>query len=254
VPADFLAEEALTVFLVFARLGAAVMLVPGFGEHQVLPRLRLLFALALSLLVSPALAPALPSMPAEPLGLAALVGREILAGLLLGFAARLVLAAVHVGGSVIALQSGLSAAALFDPSQGGQSPLLAGFLTTAALALLFAADFHHLLLRAIVLSYATFPVGAGLDTADAAQLLTRLSADAVATGVRIAGPLILAGLVVNLGLGALGRLVPAFPVLVVALPLQLLLALLVLELSIPAALALFGDGFAAGVGWLDRTG
>jgi flagellar biosynthesis protein FliR len=102
------------------------------------------------------------------------------------------------------------------------------FLAAVALTLLFAADFHHLLLRAIAASYATFPVAAGVEPSAAGELLVQLGADAVATGPRIAAPMILAGLLVNLGLGALGRMVPAFPVFFLALPVQLLLALAVL--------------------------
>ena len=159
--ADLLAGEALGVLLVFARLGAALMIVPGFGEHHVLPRLRLLLALALSLLVSPALAGTMPALPREPLALAALL------------AAR---------------DPGRAAAGLRGPAGAGRGPCrrLADrhavrpvgrghvrpqrgdararcpgtFLAAAALTLLFAADFHHLLLRAIAASYATFPVAA----------------------------------------------------------------------------------------------
>jgi flagellar biosynthetic protein FliR len=257
-PVGLVAGEVFAVLLVFARLGAALMLVPGFGEHHVLPRLRLLLAFCLSLLLAPTLAIALPAPPAEPLALAGLVVPEVVVGLLLGFAARLCLAAVHAGGSLIALQSGLSAAAMFDPSEAAQSTIPAAFLGTAALTLLFAADFHHLLLRAVAASCATFPLadplGGGLDREQAAALLVRLSAETIATGLRIAGPMIVAGLLVNLALGALGRMVPAFPVLFLALPIQLLLALVVLELSLPAALTLFGHAFGGGIAWLDGAG
>lgn len=249
-----LAGEAFAILLVFARLGAALMLLPGFGERHVLARFRLLLALALSLLVSPALAGALPPLPAEPLALAALVAREVALGLLLGFAARMALAAIHVGGSLIAVQSGLSAAMLFDPNEAMQSMLPASFLTAAALALLFAADFHHLLLRAVVASYAAFPVTGGLDWGDAGELLTGLVAGAIATGVKIAAPVIAAGFVANLGLGALSRMVPAFPALMVALPLQVLLALLLLQLALPPAFELFGRSLSGGVAWLGPGG
>src|SRR5215213_4635157 len=106
--ADLLTGEAAAVLLVFARLGATLMTVPGFGEQHVLPRLRLLLALALSILVSPALAGTMPVLPPEPLAILALLVPEILVGPLLGFVTRLALAAIHAGGSLIALQSGLS--------------------------------------------------------------------------------------------------------------------------------------------------
>jgi flagellar biosynthetic protein FliR len=177
--------------------------------------------------------------------------KEILAGVLLGFVGRLCLAALHVGGSVIAMQSGLSAASLFDPHEGAQSTVPATFLTAAAMALLFAADFHHLLLRAVAASYALLPAGAALDASDSGALLMRLSGEAFAVGLRIAAPMIVAGLVVNMALGALSRMVPAFQVLALALPAQLLLALVVLELTVPAAMQLFGEGLAHNLAWLD---
>lgn len=252
--AELVTGETLGVLLVFARLGAAVMLVPGLGEHYVLPRMRLLLALALSLLVTPAVAATMPELPREPLALAGLVAPEVLVGLLLGFVARLALMAIHAGGSLIAMQSGLSAAAMFDPGEASQGTIPGIFLAAAALTLLFAADFHHLLLRAIAASYATFPLGGTVDMAAASGLLVRLSADALATGARIAAPTILAGFMVNLGLGAIGRMVPSFPIFFLALPVQLLLALLVLELSLPAAMTLFGHALTSGVGWLDPGG
>ena len=143
---------------------------------------------------------------------------------------------------------------MFDPNEAAQGTVPGSFLAVAAVTLLFAADFHHLLLRAIAASYATFPVAAGVEPSGAGELLVRLGADALATGARIAAPMILAGFLVNLGLGALGRMVPAFPVFFLALPVQLLLALAVLELSFPAAMALFGDTLAQAVGWLDPGG
>src|SRR5215207_4710301 len=187
---DLLVRETTAVILVFVRFGAALMLVPGFGEHYVLPRLRLLLALLLSVLVSPALPGAMPALPRDPLLLAGLVLPEVLIGLLLGFSARLALTAIHVGGSVIAMQSGLSAAAMFDPNEATTGTIPGSLLSAAALALLFVADFHHLLLRALAASYAVFPVGAGLDLAAAGRLLVRLSGDALTTGMRIAAPMI----------------------------------------------------------------
>ena len=246
--ADLVAGEAITVLLVFARLGAALMTVPGFGEQHVLPRLRLLVALAISILVSPALAGTMPALPREPLALLELLVPEILVGLLLGFVTRLALTAIHVGGSLIALQSGLSAAAMFDPNEATQGTIPGAFLAAAALTLLFAADFHHLLLRAIAASYSAVPVASSIDPSAAGELLTRLSGDALTAGARIAAPLVLAGVLVNLGLGAMGRMVPSFPIFFLALPVQLLLALAMLELTLPAAMSLFGASFVRGVG------
>ena len=146
--AELIAGETLGVFLVFARLGAAVMLVPGLGEHYVLPRMRLLLALALSLLVAPAVAAAMPDLPREPLALAGLVAPEVL----VGPAARLRRPAGAGGGPCRRLADrdavGPVGGGHVRSERGEPGTVPGSFLAAAALTLLFAADFHHLLLRA----------------------------------------------------------------------------------------------------------
>lgn len=248
---ELLADEAFRLFLVFCRVGAALLILPGFGEPYVPPRLRLLLALALSLLLGAALGPTglLPPAPEEPAALALLVGREVLIGLFLGAAARTLLGALHVAGSVIAYQSGLAAASVFDPGAATQGTLPGNLLTTAALVLLFVTDGHHALLAALADSYVGLaPSSTGLPLGDMAELFGRLVGAAFAAGVRIAAPVVLVSLLLYLGLGVLNRLMPALQVFFIALPLQILLAFAVLALSLAggllAFLAFFGDGLA----------
>ncbi len=236
---ELIEPEILRVLLVFARIGAALMVVPGFGEVYVLPRLRLLLALILSVLLAPVLGPALPARGLETGGLLGLVALEVGIGLLIGAATRMAMVALHLGGSVIASQSGLASAVFFDPHDGGQGSIGSNFLTVVALALLFAADAHHALLRALVDSYGLFAVGTVPIPADGAELLSRLLAEATAVGLRIAGPVVLVGLGLSVALGALNRLVPAFQMLFVATPAQLLLSLGALMLSLAAGLHAF---------------
>ena len=111
---QLLPANIFAAFLVFARLGSALMLLPGFGEVYVAPRLRLVLALGLTLLATPAVAATLPPLPGEPIGLLLLLGGEIAVGLFLGSVARILLAALEVAGSVVSVQLGLSAALSSD--------------------------------------------------------------------------------------------------------------------------------------------
>lgn len=236
---ELIEPELLRVMLVFARIGAALMVVPGFGEVYVLPRLRLLLALMLSALLAPVIEPALPPAGLATGELLGLVIVEIGTGLLIGATTRMAMAALHLGGSIIAAQSGLASATFFDPHDGSQGSIGSNFLAVVALALLFAADAHHALLRALVDSYGLFVPGTVPLPADGAELLSRLLGEATAVALRIAAPVMLVGLGVSVALGALNRMVPAFQLLFVATPAQLLLSLGALMVSLAAGLHLF---------------
>lgn len=236
---ELVEPELLRVLLVFARIGAALMVVPGFGEVYVLPRLRLLLALVLSALLAPVLAPPLPPAGLATGALLGLVVSEIVVGLLIGAVTRVAMVALHLGGSIVASQSGLASAVFFDPHDGSQGSIGSNFLAVVGITLLFAADAHHAVLRALADSYGLFAVGAPLIPGDAADLLSRLLGEATAVGLRIAAPVVLVGLALSVALGALNRMVPAFQMLFVATPAQLLLSLGALMLSLAACLHAF---------------
>ena len=183
-----------------------------------------------------------------------LVAGETVFGLAIGTSARLAFAAVNVAGSIIAMQSGLAAATFFDPSEATQTPAPANFLSLATLALLFATDGHHLLLRALAQSYALQPLGAALPFGDLGLLLTRLAGTALSAGLAMAAPVLLANLLGNLALGALNRLVPSLQVFFVALPLQLALAFALLAFGVGGVLLVGLRTLEEGVRWLGAGG
>lgn len=239
--ADLIEAEITGVLLVFARLGAALMVLPGFGEIYVLPRLRLLAGLLLAAAVASSLPAAAVPDAARVLDarLLPLVVAEVVHGLLIGASVRIVLVAVHLGGTVIAAQSGLAAAVFFDPHEAAQSSIGGNFLAATALVLMFVTEAHHAVLAALVASYTTLPPGAAPPLGDFAELLTRLIGEATATGLRIAAPVLAVSLLLNAAVGALGRLAPSLQLLFVAAPAQILLSLGALLLSFAAGTHLF---------------
>ena len=232
-------RDVFVVFLIFVRVGAALMLMPGFSEPYIFSRSRLLFALILSLVLAVPVAPHLPETPQHVGQLVLLIGGEALLGLFIGGATRLMFATLHVAGSTIAVQSGLATASVFDPNQSTQGTLPGNFLTTVAMVLLFVTDGHHMLLRGLAESYAHLRADAGLPFADMAAFVTRIVQQGFSIGIQMAAPLLLVGLLTNLAMGVLNRLMPSFQVFFIALPLQLLLSFATLMLSFAAGLMIF---------------
>lgn len=247
-------HELFGIFLLFVRIGAALILMPGFGEVYVLSRSRLMLALVLSIILMGPLGPSLPSLPSGSAALLLLIAKEALLGLFIGAATRIMFAALHIAGSTIAAQSGLATASVFDPSQSTQGTLPGNFLTTTAMVLLFITDGHHMLLRGIVGSYDHLGAGAPLPVDDMAAFITKMVQEAFDLGVQIAAPLLLVGLLTNLAMGVLNRLMPTFQVFFIALPLQLLLAFATLMLSFAGGLLVFFTFLDAEYGALTLSG
>jgi flagellar biosynthetic protein FliR len=243
---DFLVGESFAVLLVFARLGGALLLLPAFGESYVNPRLRLWLALFTSALLATSLGGQLPRPPVEAGPFVSMVGGEVVTGLAIGALLRLVLAALHWAGSIVAMQSGLAAAAFFDPSEATQGTVPGALLSTLFLVVLVASDGHHWLLQRIAGSYAGLPPGRLPDPGDLSVVAARLGNAALGLGLGIAAPVLVASFLANLAVGLLARLVPALQVLFIALPLQILLAISALGLGL-------GAGIAAGLRFLDQS-
>ena len=195
--------DAFAVLVIFARMGLAIAVLPGFSAAYVPMRMRLLIALALSLLVMPGLAGALLEMPTTPAALALLLVRESAIGLFLGSIARIAFAALQTAGTFIAYLSSFTSSLVQDPVADQQSSTIAGFFTALGLVLVFVTDVHHLMLRAIVDSYGLFAPVSPPPMDDICNFIVRTAADSCALGVQLAAPFLIVNLVYNVGLGLL---------------------------------------------------
>lgn len=229
---DFLPGMALTFFLIFARIGAMLMLMPALGESSIPARIRLTSALLLSLLLYPAVSPGVAASSGTFSGLAASLGTEIAIGLAIGFSTRLVISALQVAGATIAMQLSLSFAEGVDPNQGANSAILTNFLTVTAVALIFATDLHHLAIAGIVDSYTLFPPGRIPSTEDFAMMAITTITESFRVALQIAAPFIVFGLIFQLGLGLLSRLMPQIQIFFIAMPASIAVGLLLLALLI----------------------
>jgi flagellar biosynthetic protein FliR len=241
--AELLPLDVFAIFLVFVRLAAALMLMPGIGEAYVSVQVRLAAAAVLTVAISPLVIGTLPILPATPLELLMLILGELVVGILIGAAARLMMSALHVAGTVIAFQSSLGFALFVDPTQGTQGALIATFLTLLGLVLIFATGLHMMMIRALADSYVLFTPGQLPPVGDFAALAVRYVSSSFRIGIQIAAPFIVYGLVFYIGLGILARLLPQIQIFFIAIPLQIFLALIIFGLVLAPTMILFLDHF-----------
>lgn len=220
--------------LAFARVGACLTAMPALGSARISVRARLALALALAAALTPLVPPVvLPG--SAPLLLVAL-GGEMAVGGALGLLARAHYAALRFAGSVIAASVGfqpLGGVAVEGAEPDGALPAL---LSLTAFTVLFAADAHHLVLRALLDTFDTWPPGGGLAPRAALTALTDALLVAFRTALSLAAPFLIYGLTVQMGLGLVNKLAPAVPLYFVGLPVLIGGGLVLLAVTAPEML------------------
>jgi flagellar biosynthetic protein FliR len=225
-------DQVWAAALVFVRVGAIAMLLPGVGEQVVPPRIRLSFAFLLALALTPVVADKLPGLPGTVGAMGGWVLREALTGILIGAILRSMLAALAVAGEVVSLQTTLSFAQTANPVQAAPGTSIAAFLGILGITLIFATGLHRMFLGAVANSYDLFAPAKTLMVADAAKLAVKTMGQAFATGVQLAAPVMVFSLVFNAATGLIGRVMPQFQVFFAATPLNVLLGLSVFAVSL----------------------
>ena len=243
VDISLLPALAATFMLVFARVGAMVMLMPGFGESNIPVRIKLGIALLLTLIILPLHRAAYQVDLTSMSSLGVLMVHEIVIGIVLGATARVTLSALAIAGSVIAQQLGLGFVTAVDPTQGQQGLLIGNFLTILGVTLLFATDSHHLVIAALNESYRIFSPGEVMSSGDVAALATRAFAAAFKIGMQLSAPFLVFGLVFNIGLGVLARLMPAMQVYFVGVPLSIMVGFLIFALILTGMMGTYLEYF-----------
>jgi flagellar biosynthesis protein FliR len=236
---------AAAFMLVFARVAAMVMVLPALGQSNIPVRIKIAIAVLLTLIILPLHRAdyTIDMSSITPLIISML--HEIIVGVVLGATAQVAMSALQVAGSVIAQQLGLGFVTAVDPTQGQQGVVIGNFLTMLGVTLLFATDSHHLIIAALNDSYAIFSPGDLVPSGDVAALATRAFAAAFKIGMQLSAPFLVFGLVFNIGLGVLARLMPQMQVYFVGVPLSILTGFLIFAAVLAAMMGTFLDYFVS---------
>ncbi len=239
---------AFAFVMVLARLSAALLLLPGLGEASLPPSVRLALALALTLLLLPLLAPLEPAVPGDIAHLMVMVAAEVLIGVWFGLLARLLMLALPAAGEVLSLSVGLSSVLLPDRAAGGASPEAVRLFGLIAPLLILSTRLHALLLSALVGTYHVFPPGVMLPVGDATEMVLRGVLRSFSLAMQLASPFLLVGLVWQVGMALISRLVPNLQIYFVAMPAQILTGLVLLGMLSTAMLTAWGAAMRDGFG------
>jgi flagellar biosynthetic protein FliR len=233
---DWLNQYAWIGALLFARLGAVMMLAPGWGEQTVPATLRLAAAILATAVLAPSLAISAPPMPADAAGAIPLIATEVMIGLMLGGGARLLMSALQVAGATAGIASGLGFAQQVDPVASQPAAIFSGFFSLMGVVLVMAAGLHRIMIEAAADSYTLFPPGAFPPIGDATTFVIDAVANAFRLGIQIAAPVLVFSLIFNIAIGLVSRLIPQIQIFLIAMPLSVLLGVAVTALGLGGGL------------------
>ncbi|MDT8999360.1 flagellar biosynthetic protein FliR [Paucibacter sp. APW11] len=217
----------------FVRTLALFAGMPVISQRAVPMRVRV----GLSLFIAIAAQPSLPEIKPVPLDalplLTLLIAQQVLIGLSMGFAVRVVFAALEFAGELIGLQMGLNFAGFFDPATGSQGTSTSRFFGSMVAFLFIAINGHLLLIHALVQSFSAFPVGEEPFHFLRAVQPQTWGAEIFRMGLWIALPLITMLMFVNLVLGVISRVAPQIGVFSVGFPLTVSIGLIGMVATLP---------------------
>lgn len=213
------AQHRETFLFVFFRLSGMLAVAPLLGHRSVPIPHRAGLAALLALLFTPLYGSAPGGRGVDGVALLLAVAGELFIGLVIGFVASLVVAAVQSAGEVVGFQMGLGIAAVFDPSMGHQMNVLTRLHEMLALLLFLALNGHHVLLQAVAASFQRIHPGTVLVQPGMAAGVVALGGKLFRSGLELAAPVVGVLFAVNVALALLTRVAPAVNVFALSLPL-----------------------------------
>lgn len=239
---DLFAPGSAPVLVLFgARVGGLVLVAPVFSAKVVPVAVRTALVITLTVLLTPVAVSHLTATPAlTPTAFLS----ETLVGFAIGMGAAIFVGAAEAAGELLAVQIGLSGAAVVDPLTQTQGPALGQFLNLYAVALLLALNAHLVMLDALAASLAHIPVGGAVDMQAGAASLVSLGTTLFALGLRFAAPVVALVLIGNVALAVLSRAAPQLNILSLAFPVQIGLGLFAFGAALPM-IALWFQGWDA---------
>jgi flagellar biosynthetic protein FliR len=244
-----LADSVLVTFIVFCRIGACLMLVPGYSSVNIPAQVRLFVALVTTFALAPILIGVLRPLTdnAAPLTLALLICSELLVGSVIGLGGRVFFLALQTMATMIANAIGLSSIPGTPMADTDPAPAVVPLIMVSVTTLFFMTDQHWQVLRGLMNSYDVWQPGSRIGGSMALdQLVARLSQAFVLT-LRITSPFIVYSVIVNLAVGLLNKLTPAVPVFFISVPFVLFGGFLLLYLTSDELLTQFMLGVSS---WL----
>ena len=230
----------------FFRIAGLVMSAPIIGTRSVPVQVRLIIAIAISMVIVPAIH--VPHV-SDPFGLQGLLIsiQQVIIGIAMGLTIRVVFIALEMAGQLIGQLMGLMMASMVDPTNGNRVPIIGQFYLLLATLLFLSVDGHLVMIQALAKSFHQLPVGSDGISRDAIWIFLNWISTVLSTAVLIALPAVASLLIVNLAFGVMTRASPQLNIFAVGFPIMIILGMFIIMFTLtgfaPHMINLFDESF-----------
>jgi flagellar biosynthesis protein FliR len=218
---------------ILLRLSLVVFLVPPFSNSRIPARIKACFALIFTTMLFPLLGKEVAPLSFQPGSLLCMIAGELIFGLLMALSVSLILGGFELAGEFISYQAGLAMAQVVDPQGGFQMTVFSNLIELMALLLLLALNGHHILLKLIVESFRTIPVGQFALNITTIDRLVLLSGQLFIIGIKLAAPVGMVLFLIEIGLGVTSKFIPSLNILITSFPIAIAVGLFFIGLALP---------------------
>ncbi|MBW4828698.1 MAG: flagellar type III secretion system protein FliR [Clostridiaceae bacterium] len=229
------------LLLVFVRISGIFLFSPLFSSQNVPNMLKLSFSFIFSLLLT-------SSFEVGYIGgldgsFLLLIIKELMVGIIIGYISYAFFSAFYILGQIVDMEIGFGMVNVIDPQNKVQIPVMGNFYYILAFLLFLLTNGHHLVIKALIDSYEYIPIGEFAISQATVEQLVNILAKTFSLGFKIASPIVITILLMDILLGVLSRTIPQMNVFVVGMPLKIIVGMLVIAVTIPIFNVLTGHVF-----------
>lgn len=233
-PEFFNIDQFMTATVAFLRIAAIMFMIPFFGETTVPLKVKILLSAAISLTIVPMLPTDwVDSNQLSALSIGMMMCKEIFAGLLIGFTAKLTFEGLLLASSMVSYQMGFGVSNLIAPGSDIQLDAFSSLHRVVVLLLFLSLNLHHLFFTALLETFQYIPPGSPSIGPQMGVHLIETTGNIFSTGVQLAAPVVVALMFTTAGLGLVARAVPQMNVFSMSFPISFLVGIIIYIASTP---------------------
>ena len=237
-----------TVLFTFFRTSGLFLIAPMFSQKGIPHHVKIMFALTLSMVLSPIVQQQGFIVPLHLVDVLSLAAREMLVGVLIGFVFYSLFVGVQMAGAFVGFQAGFAIVNVIDPTTSQQVSILAQFKFIIAMLIFLMLDGHHMMLRALASSYQLIPLGEAMFRFSVTEDIARLVTGIFILAIKLAAPVMATLVLTDVGLGVISRTVPQMNIFIVGFPIKIALCLFFTGTALP----IFGYVFSKALRVVDQ--